>query len=84
MRVLRFLGLLLYIGYLVQVGLVMLLLPWNPLWGYLVAQLPPGLAAILDLPAVRGAISGFGLVHLLLVATELVLAPASRPSGEAR
>jgi len=74
---------MLYVGYLVQAGLAMLLLPWSPLWEHLVAQTPPLLSSLLDLPALRGAISGFGLVHLLLVATELVLAPVSRTPREA-
>jgi hypothetical protein len=56
----------------VLAGIAMLLLPWSPLWGHLVAQLPPEAAGIVDLPAVRGAISGFGAVHFLLLATELV------------
>ena len=83
MRVVRFLGLLLYIGYLVQVGLAMLLLPWSLVWPFLVAQMPPAAGAVLDLPSVRGAISGFGLVHLLLVVTELILAPGSHPPEQA-
>jgi len=79
---LRFLGLMLYVAYLVQVGLAMLLLPWSPLWGSLVAQLPPEAAGLLDLPAVRGAISGFGAVHLFLLATELVMAPVSSSTSK--
>jgi len=82
-RALRFAALMLYVGYLVQVGLAMLLLPWSPMWGHLLALIPPSIAALLDLPAIRGAISGFGAVHLLLVATELVLAPSSQSSRTA-
>ena len=62
----------------------MLLLPWSPLWGFLVAQMPPAVGGVLDLPALRGAISGFGGVHLLLVATELILAPGSHSTEEAQ
>jgi len=80
--VLRFLALMIYVGYLVQVGLAMLLLPWSPVWEYVMTQTPPAVAAVLDLPALRGAISGFGAVHLLLVATELVLAPVSHASKD--
>ena len=62
----------LYIGYLVQVGLLMVVLPWSDLWRLLIAQLPLRVAWILDAPAARGALTGFGVLHLLLVVAEVV------------
>jgi hypothetical protein len=70
----RFLGTLLYVGYLVHVGLLMVILPWSTTWPMLLVKLPPAVGMTLDLPAVRGAISGFGVLHLLLVVAELVVA----------
>ena len=79
-RWLRLLMIVLYIGYLVQVGLLMLLLPWSAAWPMLVLRVPPRLVSVLDNPAIRGIISGLGLLHLLLVAFELGIArPVRRP-----
>ncbi len=82
MRVLHFLGLILYVGYLVHAGLAMILLPWSPLWEPLLIRIPPAAAAALDLPVLRGAISGFGAVHILLVATELLVVSPTTSSQE--
>ncbi len=78
-RTLRLLGMMLYVAYLVHVGLLMVVLPWSASWSPLLARLPLGLAVLLDHPAARGAISGFGALHLLLVAAELALSPHRRP-----
>ena len=72
MRLPRLLVTTIYIGYLVQVGLLMVVLPWSDLWRLLIAQLPLRVAWILDAPAARGALTGFGVLHLLLVAAEIV------------
>ena len=71
MRILKFLATLIYIGYLVQVGLLMTMLPWYEVWSLLVLRLPPELAAVMDWPAVRGAVTAFGVLHLALVAVEV-------------
>jgi hypothetical protein len=68
----RFLLVVLYIGYLVNVGLFMLLLPWSEVWGLLLTQLPTVLRTFLDTPWFRGLISAFGTLHLMLVAWELI------------
>lgn len=78
MRALRLLGIALYAGYLVHVGLLMLLLPWSGLWPDLLVRMPFSAAMALDLPAVRGAISAFGALHLAMVVAELVVAPPHR------
>jgi hypothetical protein len=58
-------------------GLAMLLLPWTDVWAALVYRLAPTWGATLDAPALRGAVSAFGLLHLLLVVLEMV-APRRR------
>jgi hypothetical protein len=87
-RLPRLLVTVLYIGYLVQVGLLMVVLPWSDAWRVVIAQLPLRAAWILDAPATRGAITGFGVRHLLLVLAEVVVAGhgdrrqlASRPAS---
>ena len=74
MRFVQLLGTGLYIGYLVQVGLLLIYLPWSRLWGLLLTRLPPGAAFLLDAPAVRGALAAFGVLHLALVVAEVVVA----------
>jgi len=69
--VLRFVGTLLYVGYLVQVGLMMALLPWSEAWSVMVVRMPPAIGALLDVPAVRGLVTAFGVLHLGLVALEI-------------
>lgn len=72
----QLLGTGLYIGYLVQVGLLLIYLPWSRLWGLLISRLPPDAAWLLDAPAARGALTGFGVLHLVMVCAELVAAGA--------
>jgi len=83
MRLIRLAATILYIGYLVQVGLLMIYLPWSAAWSLLLLRLPLQLAAILDHPALRGAITAFGLLHLALVAVEFRLSGAATPTGQA-
>lgn len=72
----RLILVVLYIGYLVQVGLLMVWLPWSKLWGLLIVQMPQTASWILDAPMVRGSITAFGLLHLAMVVAELVHAGA--------
>lgn len=72
MRIVRLLVVSAWAGYLVYAGLAMLLLPWSAPWPALVRRLPPVIAMVLDHPATRGAISGFGALHLLVMAAELL------------
>ncbi len=72
MRIVRLLVVSAWAGYLVYAGLAMLLLPWSAPWPALVRRLPPAVLTVVDHPATRGAISGFGALHLLLVAAELL------------
>lgn len=80
MRLLRFLLVIVYIGYLVWVGLLMLLLPWTAGWSTILAWMPYPIANLLDLPVFRGLISGFGILHLLLLAAEMLSTTTTQPS----
>jgi len=52
--------------YLLLSGVLLLLLPWSRAWGTLAWSLPPPWARILAHPGSRGAVSGYGLLHLLV------------------
>lgn len=77
MRVVQLLTVVLYASYMVYAGLGLLVLPWSELWALVVIRTPPGFGAILDLPWVRGAISAYGLLHLLIVIADVVLLPGT-------
>lgn len=62
-----------YTGYLVYAGLTLMLLPWHDAWGVILSRLPPEAAIRLDLPWLRGLISGFGALHLIVLAAEMSL-----------
>ena len=71
--------LVLYIGYLVQVGLLLIVLPWSQTWTILLLRLPAPLMALLDNPALRGGLTAFGALHLGMIALEF-----GRVGGSAR
>ena len=72
MKIARFFAVVIYMGYLVNVGLFLLLVPWSPVWGLVVTRFSPGTALLLDSPWFRGMLSAFGVLHLLMVFWELV------------
>jgi hypothetical protein len=72
MSPLRFLTIVVYIGYLVNVGLLFVVVPWSQVWGLMLTMCPTRMAAVLGLPWVRGLLSAFGALHLLLVLWELL------------
>ena len=75
----------LFILYCTTIGVALLFLPWSPGWDRLVLQLPWGGLRWLSAPAARGAITGFGLVHLVWSAHELrefLRPPAGESYGE--
>jgi len=80
---LKLLAMVLYIGYLVQVGLLMIWLPWSGIWGLLVVKMPVRAAWLLDAPMIRGAITAFGVLHLLMVFAELVHAGTQQSNRRA-
>jgi hypothetical protein len=57
---------------------LLLIVPWSEAWSVLILQLPAPVAFRLDAPVVRGLISGFGLLHLLMVVAELLFPPKPR------
>jgi hypothetical protein len=84
----RFLLIVLYMGYLVNAGLMLILLPWSKVWGLLLTDFPPVAWVMLDTPWFRGVLSAFGVLHLVLVAWELIhptlLTPAINTNNESQ
>ncbi len=76
MRAARSILLIVYVGYLIQVGLTLLMLPWVPLWSVLMLEMPLQLAVVLQSPFARGLVSAFGFLHLLMVSLEFFHAGA--------
>lgn len=70
MRAIKLMLLGLYLAYLVHLGFLLMVVPWSEPWPRLLLQLPPHVGYLLDRPAVRGAISAFGLLHILLAIVE--------------
>lgn len=63
---------LFFILYCVEAGLFFLLAPWSQVWDHALIELPvSALRSWLLAPSLRGAVSGFGLVHLLWGAHDL-------------
>ncbi len=62
---------LVYLFYLFEVGIFLLLVPWSPFWesNYFVAHLPL-LQQLAMSPFARGAVSGMGALHLLVGAID--------------
>ena len=58
--------------YLIEVGLVLVVAPWTRFWdqNYFVQSLP-FLEPLLVSPALRGAVSGFGIVTLAMAAVDI-------------
>ena len=63
---------LIFLAYFVEVGLVLLVVPWSPFWdrNYFV-QMWPALEALTRSNLVRGAVSGLGVVNLWAAMSEL-------------
>jgi hypothetical protein len=74
-RALRVTAMVVYASYLTNVGLLLLLLPWSDGWVRLILLTPPPVAAFLDAPVVRGLVSAFGFLHLVLLLAELLRPP---------
>jgi hypothetical protein len=71
-KAVRFLLVLLYAAYMTHMGMLLTVLPWSQAWPHLLLLLPTEAAHTLDLPALRGLISGFGVLHLLALMLELI------------
>jgi hypothetical protein len=63
---------LLFILYCAEAGALLVFAPWKPVWDRTVMQMPlQSLRALMLHPVMRGAVTGFGLVHLVLGAHDL-------------
>ena len=63
---------LLLVAYFIEVGLLLVLVPWSPFWerNYFVSAYP-AIHEIIRNNYVRGAVSGLGVVNLLMGFNEL-------------
>ena len=72
---------LLLIVYLFEAGLFFLIVPWTTFWSITPLLNHGGLLELIaSNPFVRGLISGFGLLHFVFAAREIVLILAGRDS----
>lgn len=63
---------LLFILYCIEAGIFLIFAPWSPVWDQTVLQIPLEWMRTLGLNSVfRGAVSGFGLIHLVWGAHDL-------------
>lgn len=61
-----------FILYCIEAGIFLLFAPWSPVWDQAMIQIPlEGLRIFAMNPVLRGAVSGFGLVHLVWGAHDL-------------
>ena len=77
---------LLFILYCVEAGLFLVMAPWSLVWDRNILQIPLTTLRTLALhPAARGAVTGFGLVHLVWGAHDLdaLLALRRTPRAQA-
>jgi hypothetical protein len=76
---------LLYVAYFLEVGLLLVLVPWSGFWdqNYFVAGTPM-LQTLLGNHFVRGGVSGLGLVNLCAGASELAGILSFRRAGMSR
>jgi hypothetical protein len=60
-------GAVIYLFYLFEVGLFLLLVPWSSIWegNYFLVELPMLRSLCLN-PFSRGAVSGIGFLHLVV------------------
>lgn len=73
-------GRLLFLAYFIEVGLVLLVVPWSPFWerNYFFVLWPP-LAEVTRSNLVRGAVSGLGIINLWAAIAELAALFGLRP-----
>jgi hypothetical protein len=66
--------LFLFVIYCAEIGLFLVFAPWTVLWDRTLGQIPyQALQAIALHPALRAGVTGFGLVHLIWGAHDLML-----------
>lgn len=65
---------LFFIFYCFEAGLLLIFAPWMPEWERILMQIAPlqGLRSLLLHPWFRGAVTGFGMTHLVWGAHDLI------------
>ncbi len=65
---------LVYVAFFLEVGLLLVVLPWSPFWdrNYFAVALP-ALRSIITNNYVRGAVTGLGVVNLLVGLADLTI-----------
>jgi hypothetical protein len=73
---------LLYVAFFLEVGLLLVVLPWSGFWerNYFAMAWPP-LRELLTNNFIRGAVTGLGLVNLYAGFADLAKVFAARPSA---
>ncbi|MEM6795039.1 MAG: hypothetical protein AAF725_13760 [Acidobacteriota bacterium] len=72
-----------FVVYCTTVGVILTMLPWSPAWDRMISLLALPALSFLEAPLSRGAMSGFGLVHLVWGMHDLHLfLVRSLPDGE--
>ncbi|MCC7416011.1 MAG: hypothetical protein IT176_02635 [Acidobacteria bacterium] len=76
---------LLYVAFFLEVGLLLIVLPWSALWeqNYFVGQWP-ALGRLLRSDYARGAVSGLGVVNVVAGVVDLVPLFAARGRRDVR
>ena len=73
-----------FVLYCIEAGVFLILVPWREAWQRLLLDLPIStLHPLLLTPIARGAVSGFGLVHLVWGAHDLRGLLGARPGDGA-
>lgn len=63
---------ILFVLYCIEAGTFLVLVPWSPVWDWMLLQIPNELLRAIALyPFVRAAATGFGLIHLVWGAHDL-------------
>ncbi len=72
-----------FVFYCTTVGVALAVIPWTPGWDQMLAHIGPEGLRFLEAPLVRGAVTGFGLVHLVWGLHDLLglLAPGDHRHG---
>jgi hypothetical protein len=70
---------LIYVAFFIEVGLLLIVLPWSPFWDHnYFALTRPALRGFLTNNFVRGAVTGLGFVNLYAGFADLALVFAAR------
>jgi hypothetical protein len=70
--------------YCLEAGLFFIVVPWTRVWvGNPILQATPELLLVAANPFVRGFVSGFGVVHLLIGVKDVMRIVTTRRDGQA-